>query len=240
MFADGATIVDLGAESSRPGGGIYGTGAGAVPWREECDRLLPVLEQLRAATSGVISVDTRKARVAEAALAAGADMINDVSCLADPDMADVLAEHEAPVVLMHSRGEIATMQRGIEFRDVVGEVRAELASAIEAAAARGIAADRLIVDPGIGFGKTAAQNLSLLRGLDELGGLDRPLLVGASRKAFIGEITGQPAPRRVAGSLAAAGWATGGRAQIVRAHDVAETHRFLQVWDAIHAAGGSA
>jgi dihydropteroate synthase len=251
MLAAGAELLDLGAESTRPGGGVYGGGAREVAAAEELARLLPVLEGLRAATDAPLSVDTRKAEVARAALGAGADLVNDVSALADPEMGAVVAAAGCPVVLMHSRGELATMQRGIRFWDVVAEVRSELAQAVARAEAAGIARSQIVIDPGIGFGKTAEQNLALLGGLAELTGtiglaasagpagspgaspLGLPVLVGASRKSFLGSITGEPPEGRLAGSLAAAARSAAGGAAILRVHDVAETASFLRVWTAI-------
>lgn len=240
MLAEGADLLDLGAESTRPGGGVYGRGARQVSAGEELDRLLPVLEALRAATDAPLSVDTRKGEVARSALAAGADLVNDVSALADPELAAAVAAAGCPVVLMHSRGEIATMQRGIRFDDVVAEVGAELSAALERAAAAGIDRGRTLLDPGIGFGKTYRQNLMLLRGLERLGALGRPLVVGASRKAFIGELTGEPPAERLAGSLAAAAWAAAGGAAVVRVHDAGESVRFLKVWAAVRDAAAEA
>ncbi|HVT59349.1 MAG TPA: dihydropteroate synthase [Thermoanaerobaculia bacterium] len=187
MLDEGAELLDLGAESTRPGGGVYGAGARPVAAEEELARLLPVLERLRAATDAPISVDTRKGVVARRALAAGADLINDVSALSDPELAAAAAAAGCPVVLMHSRGELATMQRRISFRDLVGEVRAELAEAAGRAAAAGIDPGQLILDPGIGFGKTAEQNLLLIQRLADLAALGRPLLLGASRKSFLAQ-----------------------------------------------------
>jgi dihydropteroate synthase len=250
LLAEGADLIDLGAESTRPGGGnVYGAGALPVSAEEELRRLIPVLRRLRPQTDAPLAVDTRKAAVARAALGEGADLVNDVSALGDPEMGRLLAEHDVPVVLMHSRGDLATMQRGIHFDDVVAEVAAEIDGALEAAAAAGIAPDRTIVDPGIGFGKTVAHNVALLARLDRLAALGRPLLVGASRKSFIGQLSGDPRgdqplggrpPReRLAGSLAAAAWAFRGGAQIIRVHDVAQTVEFLKVWTAIDAASAA-
>jgi dihydropteroate synthase len=239
MLDQGADLLDLGAESTRPGGGVYGGGARTVPPGEEADRLLPVLEALRPATDAPLSVDTRKGAVARQALAAGADLINDVSALADPEMGEAVARAECPLVLMHSRGELATMQKAIHFRDVVAEVRAELAAAMDRAAAAGIDAERLILDPGIGFGKTAENNLELIGRLDGLALLGRPLLLGASRKSFIAralEAAGRPAAdpgERLGGSLAAVAWAAALSAAVVRVHDVAETAQLLTVWHAV-------
>jgi dihydropteroate synthase len=239
MLAAGADLLDLGAESTRPGGGVYGAGASAVPAGEEAARLLPVLSALRRATDAPLSVDTRKGEVARQALAAGADLINDVSALADPDLGRAVAAAGCPLVLMHSRGDLATMQRGISFRDLLGEVREELTAAVERARVLGVDEDQILLDPGIGFGKTAEQNLALIARLDELAPLGRPLLVGASRKSFLSRAVetggGQALPpaARLAGSLAAAAWAADRGAAVVRVHDVAETAQLLTVWRAI-------
>lgn len=233
MVGSGAELLDLGAESTRPGGGIYGGGAAHVPVEEELRRLLPVLERLRGEVEVPISVDTRKGEVAAAALAAGADLINDISALDDPELARVAAETGCPVVLMHSRGELAEMQHGIHFDDLLAEVVGELGGAIERAVAAGISRGQIFVDPGIGFGKTPLQNLLLLRHLNALHELGCPVLVGASRKSFIGHLTGAPADDRLGGSLAAVGWAAAHGAAVVRVHDVTATRQFLDVWEAI-------
>ena len=233
LAAEGADALDLGAESTRPGGGVYGDGAREVPAAEELDRLLPVLERLRPLVSIPISVDTRKAEVARAALAAGADLVNDVSALGDPAMAAVVAADGCPVVLMHSRGELRSMQRGIRFDDVAREVRDELASLRDRAVAAGVARAQVVLDPGLGFGKTAEQNLRLLAATAELAALDAPILVGASRKSFLGALTGAPAAARLPESLAAAAVAARGGASLLRVHDVAATRAFLTAWHAI-------
>ncbi len=235
MLAEGADLIDLGAESTRPGGGVYGEGARTVAAEEESARLLPVLTALRAATGAPLSVDTRKGEVAAVALAAGADLINDVTGLSDPRLGEAVAAAGCPLVLMHSRGELATMQRGIRFDDLLGEVRAELAEAMGRAAAAGVDAAQLVLDPGIGFGKTWEQNLELIRRLDELDALGRPLLLGASRKSFLARAAARPAPpeERLGGSLAAVAWAASRGTALVRVHDVAETVQLLDVWYAI-------
>lgn len=233
MLADGAELLDLGAESTRPAGRTYGTGAATVPADEEVRRLLPVLERLRAETDVPLSVDTRKGAVARAALAAGADLVNDVSALGDPEMPGVLAAAGCPVVLMHSRGNLSDMHRHTQYADVVGEVRDELAAALAGAAAGGVDLAQTVLDPGIGFAKAGRQNLELLGRLDALAELGRPLLVGASRKSFIGELTGAPPAGRLSGSLAAVAWAAWHGAAILRVHDVAATAQFLAVFDAI-------
>lgn len=231
--AAGAELLDLGAESTRPGGGVYGAGAAEVAVDEELRRLLPVLEKLRGLTDLPISVDTRKAAVARAALELGADLINDVSALADPAMGELVARAGVPIVLMHSRGTLESMQLAPNFDDPVDEVADELAAIDQRALDAGIAPHQILLDPGIGFGKRLGDNLALLAGLDRLRALGRPLLVGASRKAFIGAITGAPAAERLPGSLAAVAWAATLGAAIVRVHDVAATRAFLDVWTAI-------
>jgi dihydropteroate synthase len=236
LLADGADLFDLGAESTRPGGGVYGAGAEPVPAAEELRRLLPVLERLRAATDAPLSVDTRKGVVARAALAAGADLVNDVSALADPALAAAVAAAGCPLVVMHSRGDLGAMQRDLAYGDLLGEVRAGLAAALARAAAAGVDPDQVLVDPGIGYGKGYAHNLALLARLEELAGLGRPILVGASRKAFIGHLTGAPAAARGPGSLAAVARAAAGGAAVVRVHDVGATVQFLAVWRALAAA----
>ena len=200
MVSQGAEILDLGAESTRPGGGVYGQGAVEVSADEELRRLLPVIESLRSRVQVPISVDTRKSQVAEAALAAGADLVNDISALADPEMAAIVRQAECSVVLMHSRGSLRDMQRRIHFDDVVADVVAELDEIVGNAIDRGLEHSRLIVDPGIGFGKRTSDNLELLRHLDALQALGLPILVGASRKSFIGEIAAVDAHGRLPGS----------------------------------------
>jgi dihydropteroate synthase len=239
LLAEGADLLDLGAESTRPGGGVYGTGAREVSPAEEAARLLPVLTALRAATGAPLSVDTRKGEVARQALAAGADLINDVGAAADPGLAAAVAAAGCPLVLMHSRGELATMQTAIRFDDLLAEVAAELRAAVARAVTARVDVAQLILDPGIGFGKTWQQNLALIRHLDALAPLGRPLLLGASRKSFLARAAGRPgspaaAPaQRLGGSLAAAAWGAALGAAIVRVHDVAATVQFLDVWRAI-------
>ena len=243
MLAQGADLIDLGAESTRPGGGVYGEGARNVPPTEELDRLLPVLEKLRPETQAPLSVDTRKGAVARAALDAGADLVNDVSCLGDPELGRVVAETGCPLILMHSRGELATMQKDIRFDELLPEIARDLARGLDRAEALGVDRERVIVDPGIGFGKTAEQNFQILARLDELTALGRPVMVGASRKSFLSTVTGAAPADRLAGSLAAVAWAVQHRAALVRVHDVLETVHFLKVDETIAQAvleGGSA
>ncbi len=230
LFAQGADLVDLGAESTRPG-------AAPVPPAEQVRRLEPVLRALARESGAVLSVDTRSAEVAAAALALGAHVINDVSGLGDPDMAAAVAPSGAGLVLMHMRGTPETMQRDLRYDDVVAEVAAHLGRCLERAGRAGVAAERVALDPGIGFGKSAEQSLRLLARTDDLAALGRPLLVGASRKSFLARLLGDAPPeRRLEASLAAATVAALLGARILRVHDVAETHRALRVADAARAA----
>jgi len=228
MINQGADIIDIGPESTRPG-------ADPVPAAEQMDRAIPVIRALRQAQVEVpLSIDTQNAQVAAAAVEAGADMVNDVSALrGDPEMADRVAEWGVPVVLMHMRGTPRTMQTaggGPVYEDVVAEVRGFLSERIEFAAARGIDRGRIVVDPGLGFGKRAVHNLNLLRRLREVADLDAMLLVGASRKSFIGQATGVAGPAdRLAGSLACAVAAVLGGAAILRVHDVGPTREAVQM-----------
>ena len=228
MAAAGAGMLDLGAESTRPG-------AAPVPGPEERRRLLPVLRAVRTAVRLPISVDTTKADVAAAALDAGADVVNDVSAGRwDTDMLPLCARERVPVVLMHMRGTPATMQRDPRYTDVVTEVRDFLAARAAAARAAGIPADAIVVDPGIGFGKTVAHNCRLLRRLDLLAALGYPVLVGVSRKGFIGELAGGRASgERLHGTAAAVALAVAGGARLVRVHDVAAMRDVVRVAEAV-------
>ncbi len=222
--AMGADIVDVGGESTRPG-------ATPVCEAEEIRRVVPVVERLAGL---LVSVDTTKAAVAEAALRAGARIVNDISALRfDARMAEVVREHRAGVVLMHMQGTPATMQARPQYTEVVREVRDFLAERIEFAVAQGIGRDQIAIDPGIGFGKTVEHNLELLARLEELTGLGCPVLVGASRKSFLGKITGREPADRLAGSVAVATWAVARGARIVRAHDVAETRDAVRVVESL-------
>lgn len=225
MEAEGAAVIDIGGESTRPG-------APEVPAAEEIARVVPVIETLRRHSGVPISIDTRKAAVAAAAIAAGADMLNDVSALrGDAEMTALAAGHDLPVVLMHMQGDPATMQRQPHYDDVVTEVLAFLGARIAHCRAAGVT--RVIADPGIGFGKTLAHNLALLRALPRFHDLGVPLLLGTSRKSFIGQITGRPVEDRLAGSLASSVHAALRGAHILRVHDVAATRAALDVIDAI-------
>jgi dihydropteroate synthase len=226
LAAEGADIIDIGGESTRPG-------SAPVSEAEELARVLPVLEAL---TQLCVSVDTRRPAVMAAALAAGASMINDVQALGAPGAFAAVRESECAVCLMHMKGEPATMQREPHYDDVVREVKAFLQERVVAAEAAGIARERLVVDPGFGFGKTAAHNLTLLARLTEFGQLGVPLVAGLSRKSTIGRLTGRPVGERLAGSLAMALIALERGATILRVHDVKETRDVVAVWEAVRAA----
>lgn len=238
MQEEGADLLDLGAESTRPGGGVYGDGCTELSADEEWRRLGPVLDRLRRELpNATLSIDTRKAEVARRALGAGADLINDVGGLRDPALLAVVIEAGCPVVAMHSRGELRTMQQNIHFTDVVAEVKAELAAMAEHALAAGLRREQLVLDPGIGFGKKLEHNLALLARLDELRELGFPLLLGASRKSFIQAVSPAPPEQRLGGSLAAAACAFRAGVAFLRVHDVAPTRQFLRVLAAIETAG---
>ncbi|HSK50922.1 MAG TPA: dihydropteroate synthase [Solirubrobacterales bacterium] len=226
LIEDGAAILDVGGESTRPG-------AEPVSVEEELRRVEPVVAGL-AGAGAEISIDTSKAAVAAAALDAGATIVNDVTALrGDPGMAALCAEREATVALMHMRGEPRTMQEAPHYEDVVAEVRNFLAERLRAAEDAGIAAERIWLDPGIGFGKTAAHNFELLGRLGVLTELGRPLLVGTSRKSFIGGADGSPVDERIGGTIASSVLAAAAGAEVLRVHDVAEVGQSLTVGAAI-------
>lgn len=230
MEADGAAVIDVGGESTRPG-------SDAVSIDEELERVIPVIEGIRARSAVAISIDTRKANVAAAALDAGAVILNDVSALRhDPEMRPLAARRGVRVILMHMRGEPRTMQNDPRYDEVVTDVARELETWRDEAVGAGVAPANILIDPGIGFGKTFDHNLALLARCGELGRI-APVVIGASRKAFVGHLTGQPggAPR-MAGSLAAVAAAHRGGAAFVRVHDVRETVDFLKVLNAIDGA----
>ena len=227
MAADGAVVVDIGGESTRPG-------AEPIAAQVEIDRVVPVIEQIRQRSDIPISIDTRKGAVAEEALAAGADMINDVSALRySAAMPAIVARAKVPVILMHMRGEPGTMQKDIHYDEVVSEVGRELTGFRDAAIAAGVDPSQILVDPGIGFSKTLEHNLEILARAAELATI-APLVIGASRKAFIGHLTGGEAgPDRMVGSLATVAAAHRAGATLVRVHDVRQTVDFLKVLTAI-------
>lgn len=224
----GADIIDIGGQSTRPG-------AAEVSLEEELNRVLPVVQALRLYTQVPISVDTTRASVARAAIEAGADMVNDISGgTFDPDMLSVVAQLKVPIVLMHIRGTPQTMQQLTDYQDLIAEIYQFLESRIAAFVAAGIARSKIIIDPGIGFAKTYNQNLELLRRLPEFRSLGCPMLVGPSRKSFIGHILNQPDPKgRVWGTGAACCAAIAGSADILRVHDLPEMRDVCRVADAI-------
>ena len=227
MVAEGADIIDVGGESTRPG-------AAAVDAGDEQRRVVPVIEALAGETDVVISVDTMKAGVAREAMRRGAHIINDVSALThDAGMVDVAGEWGAGVVLMHMRGDPRTMQSDPQYDDVVEYIRAYLETRIEAVTAAGLKAETLAVDPGIGFGKTALHNVQLIAHLEQFATLGRPVLVGLSRKRFLGMLTGAPVEARGAASLAGLACSVLNGAHVMRVHDVAEAAQAVRVAAAI-------
>ncbi len=227
LVAEGADLLDIGAESSRPG-------APPVAVQEEIDRLLPVLEALR--DCGVpLSVDTVKPEVMRAAISAGADLINDIAALTAPGALESVAQSGAAVCLMHMQGSPRTMQDDPHYQDVVAEVRDFLALRVKAAEAAGIARARIVIDPGFGFGKRIEHNVALFRGIAGILDLGLPVLVGVSRKSMLGEITGRPVDGRIHASVAAALLAAQAGAHLLRVHDVAATRDALAVWRSLSA-----
>ncbi|MDO8313548.1 MAG: dihydropteroate synthase [Sideroxyarcus sp.] len=226
LIEEGADILDIGGESTRPG-------AATVSEQEELDRVLPVLEGLRG-VAVPISIDTYKSNVMRAAIHAGASMVNDVKALQVEGALQVVAQSEAAVCLMHKQGTPQSMQQRPNYQDVVGEVSAFLRERIAATEAAGIPRERIVIDPGLGFGKTLAHNLDLLRHLDSLCELGVPVLAGLSRKSMLGAITGREVDDRLSASVAAALLAVQRGASIVRVHDVRETVDALKIWNAIN------
>ncbi|MCK5547492.1 MAG: dihydropteroate synthase [Thermoplasmata archaeon] len=225
MVEDGADILDIGGESTRPF-------SSPVSAREELGRIVPVLEGLKELDIP-ISIDTRKPEVAQKALDTGAHMVNDVSGLRDEGMMKLVAEKKVPVVIMHMKGEPKSMQENPEYGDVVGEIKEFFKTTVKKAADHGIKDDRIIIDPGLGFGKTTEHNIEIIKRLDEFRSLGFPVLVGASRKTFIGKILGLDVGERLEGSLAAMAASIMNGADIVRVHDVKESVRVARFVDAL-------
>jgi dihydropteroate synthase len=230
LLQAGARLIDIGGESTRPG-------AEPVPEQQELDRVIPVIEGLRAECDAILSIDTLKPAVMRAAVAAGAGLVNDVNGLRADGALHAVATGNAAVCIMHMQGDPRTMQQAPHYADVVAEVGTFLATRAQACRAAGIAADRICLDPGFGFGKTLAHNLALLADLRALAGLPYPLLVGLSRKSMLGTLLGRGVDERLAGSLALATAAVLAGAQIVRCHDVAATCDAVRVATAINQAG---
>ena len=228
MVADGADIIDIGGESSRPG-------AEPITANEECRRVIPVVQALAEQFQIPISVDTYKAKVAREALSAGACVINDITALhGDPNMCQIVADAQAGVILMHMQGVPATMQKTPTYQNVVAEVHAWLTEVASQAVDRGIDSSRIMIDPGIGFGKTFDHNLEILRHLMQFRGIGYPMLVGVSRKKFIGRILDLPVHQREEGTAATVAWSIINGANVVRVHDVAKMKQVAQVIDIIY------
>jgi dihydropteroate synthase len=232
MARDGAAIIDVGGESTRPG-------AADVPEQAELDRVLPVIEAVVSAVGVPVSIDTSKPAVMRAAVAAGAAMINDIRALREDGALQAAVELQCPVCLMHMQGEPRTMQDEPEYRDIVAEVGEFLADRVRACVAAGLAEERIIVDPGFGFGKTPRHNIELLANLRQLRALGRPILAGLSRKSTLGELTGRDVEERMPASIAAAVIAVIEGAAMIRAHDVRETVDALQVAAAVMETDGN-
>lgn len=227
LVSEGAGIVDVGGESTRPG-------SSPVPAEEEIARVVPVIKGIRSRTDCPISIDTSKSSVARAALDAGADIINDITAMSlDPAMAPLAAEAGCPVVLMHMKGTPRTMQQAPFYRELMGEIIGCLRDAVERAVEAGVDREQIVVDPGIGFGKSLQHNLEILRRLKEMASLGRPILVGPSRKGFIGKIIETTVDNRATGTAAVAALAAGAGAHIIRAHDAAGTRESIAIAAAI-------
>lgn len=227
MAEEGADIIDIGGESTRPG-------AEEVSAEEESRRVLPVITALRRQSPVLISIDTRKPSVAKAAVACGAQIINDVGAVAaGQQMWEVLKDSGAGYVAMHMLGDPKTMQKNPHYGDVAAEVKAFFENRLESLRSNGIAPEQIALDPGIGFGKTAEHNLSLLRELNSFGSLGRPITIGVSRKSFIGKITGGESGGRLFGSIACACLAVAAGARVIRAHDVKETRQAIKMTEAV-------
>ena len=228
MVAEGATLIDIGGESSRPG-------ASPVSIQEELARILPVIRAIAGTVDVLLSVDTYKAEVARHVLEAGAHLINDITALrGDTALAAVVSEMEAGLILMHMKGTPRTMQHTPQYHDVVREICGSLQRRIDIAESHGITAERIIIDPGIGFGKTMEHNLEILKRLSEFRSLHKPLLIGPSRKSFIGNILNVPVTERIEGTAATVCWAIAHGVDIVRVHDVKANVRAAQMTDALY------
>lgn len=238
MVRDGADFLDVGGESTRPRGRSYGEGAAPVSAQEETDRVVPVIERLRQETGVPVSIDTTKSAVARAALAAGAQIVNDISGLRfDPDMAGVAAAAGASVILMHTSGTPQVMQSRTAYADLFDDIAAYLRTGAAHAARAGVR--QIMIDPGIGFGKTVQDNLRLIAGIGRFLELGYPVMIGPSRKSFIGEITGLPVEERLEGTIASVVGSVLGGAHVVRVHDVLPIARAVRVADSLARAARS-
>ena len=231
LAEEGADIIDIGGESTRPG-------SEHVTIEEELSRVIPVIEELTKMIQVPISIDTYKSKVAKEALDSGASMVNDISGLRyDPEMKKVIAKYDVPVVLMHIKGTPKNMQENPHYDNLIEEIKTYLIESIKIAKEAGIDEDKIIIDPGIGFGKTPEDNLRILKNLNEFTELGRPLMVGVSRKSFIGKILNLPTEERLEGSLASMAAAILNGANILRVHDVKESKRVAKLVDAILTSG---
>jgi dihydropteroate synthase len=231
MVRDGADIIDVGGQSSRPG-------SAAVSEQEELDRAIPVVERIHEEWPGPISIDTYRESVGRAALKAGASIVNDITAFnADPELATAVSEAGAACVLMHMKGTPADMQKDPVYDDLMGEIILFLSRAIERARSAGLEEDQIVVDPGIGFGKTTEHNLAILRRLPELAVLGAPVLVGTSRKSFIGNVLDAPVDDRLEGTLATAAYAVAQGARMLRVHDVKPVARAVRMVEACMSRG---
>ena len=228
MVTEGADVIDIGGESTRPG-------SEPLSEKEEIERVLPVVQRLRKEISVPLSIDTYKPKVAEACLKEGAHLINDITGLKNPELRNIIAKHDVPVILMHMKGTPKTMQQNPEYHDLLREIRDFFDQQITVARQEHI--QQIIIDPGIGFGKTLEHNLQILKHLTVFEELGCPILVGPSRKSFIGKITGLPVTERLEGTIAAVAVSVMNGAHIVRVHDVKECKRAVQIADAIRGAG---
>lgn len=227
LAQEGADIIDVGGESTRPG-------SEPVSLEEELRRVIPVIQELARRTDTPVSIDTYKARVAKEALDSGASMVNDISALRfDPEMKKILAEYKVPLVLMHIKGTPKNMQDNPQYQNVMEEIRTYLEDSIKMAKKAGIEENKIIIDPGIGFGKTLEDNLKILKNLKEFASLGKPVLIGVSRKSFIGKILDLPAGQRLEGSLAALAVSIMNGANILRVHDIRESKRVARLVDSI-------
>jgi dihydropteroate synthase len=230
LAGEGAAILDVGGESTRPAGEVYGEGAQPVSVEEELERVVPVVERLATQAGPRVSIDTTKVAVAEACLQAGARIVNDVSAFrSEPEMAGLVARSGATCCLMHMLGEPRTMQKDPRYEDVVSDVKVFLEERLAFATGEGVPEEHVWLDPGIGFGKTVEHNLELIRRLDEIVAIGRPVVIGTSRKSFLGKITGRPVDERIPGTLATNVIAYERGASVFRVHDVAEVADALKV-----------
>lgn len=227
MIRDGADIIDIGGESSRPG-------SIPISANEEIDRVLPIIEKISAETDAIISIDTYKSEVAKTAINAGAEIVNDITALrGDPEMAQTVATTSPALILMHMQGDPKTMQIQPNYQNVIEDITSFLEDRIAFAEQNGIDKKKIVIDPGIGFGKTISHNLEILRKLDHFKRLKKPILIGTSRKSFIGKILDLPVEDRLEGTAATVAWSIAHGAEIIRVHDVKQISRVAKMTDAI-------